>query len=86
MRRTNTMGTHYREHIIDPRAYERADGNGWTAEVYVFRKSSNKDTQFNLVGTFESREKAIEDALAVGKKKVDEGYDDSIEVQDTQGG
>lgn len=77
------MGRGYRGRIIDPRAYELADGTGWIAEVYV-AENIDADTvgsQFLLKEKFPTREAALEAALGLGKQEVDKRIRSS-EVQD----
>jgi hypothetical protein len=78
------MSEHYKRHIIDPRAYELADGTGWSAQLAIYREhgSYGTDTMFYLQQTYGSREEALNAALAAGRRKVDEGYDDSNAVND----
>jgi hypothetical protein len=59
--------------LIDPRAYELADGTGWSAEVYVAEEvgSETIDTQFLLQGRFPSREAALKAGLGVGKREIE---------------
>jgi hypothetical protein len=75
------MSIAYKKHLIDHRVYSRPVG-GWSAEAMVYREhgSFGTDSVFPALGTFDSREEAIEAAIALGKKMVDEGYDDSKAV------
>lgn len=68
------MSERYRGRWVDPRAYELADGTGWTAEVYVAEDIGRDtvDTQFFLKGAFPRREAALAAAIAAGKRAVDQ--------------
>ena len=67
------MSERYRSCWIDARAYELADGSGWSAEVYVAEDvgSDTIDTRWILKGKFPTREAALEAAAATGKHEVD---------------
>ena len=67
------MSKDYKGRIIDPRAYELADGTGWTAEVDVAENvgPSTIDTQFLLKERFPTKEAALEAAIAAGKRIVE---------------
>lgn len=60
---------------MDPRVYERGDGSGWIAEVYVAEAvgSNVVDTQYLLKETFPTEEAAMAAALAEGRRIVDGG-------------
>jgi hypothetical protein len=63
----------YKGRILDPRAFELADGTGWTAEVYLAEDVEDEtiDTQFLLKEVFPTKEAALFAALIVGKREVD---------------
>jgi len=67
------MSQGYRGRIIDPRAFEIADGSGWTSEVYVAEDVEDEtiDSQFILRAIFPTKEAALSAALAAGKREVD---------------
>lgn len=67
------MSQGYKGRILDPRAFELADGTGWTAEVYVAEDVEDEtiDTQFLLKEVFPTEEAALRAALIVGKRQVD---------------
>ncbi len=67
------MSQGYKGRILDPRAFELADGTGWTAEVYVAEDVEDEtvDTQFSLKEVFPTKEAALSAALVVGKREVD---------------
>jgi hypothetical protein len=67
------MSQAYKGRIIDPRAYEVSDGTGWVAKVTVAEDVDDEtvDTLFQLKGVFATKDKALEAALAFGKKEVD---------------
>ena len=73
------MSQHYKGRIIDPRAYELADGTGWSAQVNVAEDidSETIDTPFSLREKFHTREAALEAALAVGKRQVEKRIESS---------
>jgi hypothetical protein len=77
------MSEHYKGRIIDPRAYELADGTGWTAEVYIAEDvgADTIDTPFFLRETFVTKEAALGAGLLVGRREVDKRIRSS-EVQD----
>lgn len=68
------MSDCYRGRLVDPRAYELADGSGWSAEVYVAENvgSDTIDTRWILKGKFATREAALEAAAATGRHQVDQ--------------
>lgn len=76
------MSELYKGCWVDPRAYELSNGSGWDAEVYVAEDVGPEtiDTRYSLTGTFLTREAAIEAALNVGKRKVDE-ITDSVDSE-----
>lgn len=84
------MSERYRGCSVDPRAYELADGSGWSAEVYVAHDVGVEtvDQQWILKGKFLTREAALEVALATGKREVDKLNKDeeiqSVIEQETQ--
>lgn len=63
----------YRNHWVDPRAYELLDGTGWTAEVYVAwgEGEDTIDRQFILKGKFATPQAATTAAEGCGKRQVD---------------
>jgi hypothetical protein len=63
----------YKGRILDPRAFELADGTGWTAEVYVAEDVEGEtiDTQFLLKEAFPTKDAALSAALTIGKREVD---------------
>src|SRR5690348_123715 len=67
------MSQTYRGRILDPRAFELANGSGWTAEVYVAEgiQGETIDTQFLLKEVFPTKEAALSGALLAGKREVD---------------
>lgn len=67
------MSQHYKGRIIDPRAYELADGTGWSAQVNIAEDidSETIDTPFSLRDKFPTREAALEAAFTVGKREVE---------------
>jgi hypothetical protein len=67
------MSNRYRGHWIDPRAYELADGSGWSAEVYVAWDEGEDtiDSRFSLKEQFATRDAALDAAGQVGKRQVD---------------
>jgi len=67
------MSQKYNGRILDPRAFELADGTGWTAEVYVAEEVEDEtiDSQFLLKEVFPTKEAALSAALIVGKRQVD---------------
>lgn len=71
------MSVPYKGCLIDPRAYELADGSGWGAEVYVAEDDGGDtvDTRFVLRGVYPSKEAALEAALETGKREVDRAQD-----------
>jgi hypothetical protein len=68
------MSRLYKGRILDARAFERRDGSGWTAEVSIAEDSDDEtvDTQFSLTEAFPTQEIALNAALDLGKRKVDE--------------
>jgi hypothetical protein len=80
------MADHYKGHVIDPRVYELLDGTGWKAEMSIYREhgSFGTETMFYLQKMYASREAALTAAIAAGRRKVDEGYDDSHAVSATR--
>jgi len=82
------MSQGYKGRILDPRAFELADGAGWTAEVYVAEDVEDEtiDTQFSLKEVFPTEEAALSAALSVGKREVDKHIrsDDIHSVMDQQ--
>lgn len=76
----------YKERLIDPRAYELADGTGWTAEVYVAEDVGDEtiDTQFFIKGIFPSRDAALNAALMTGRREVDKRDIHSVIADETQ--
>lgn len=74
------MSERYKGRWIDPKVNELADGTGWTSEVYVAEDvgSETVDRQFLLKGVFQTREAALDAAVAAGKWEVDK----SIKSQD----
>jgi hypothetical protein len=82
------MSKLYKGRWIDPRAYELRDGTGWSAEVCVAEDvgSETLDTRFLLAGVFPTRASAIDAAVSVGKRKVDEAItsDDIHSVMDDE--
>jgi hypothetical protein len=73
------MSERYRGCWVDPRAYELADGSGWSAEVYVAEDvgSETIDTRWILNGKFPTREVALEAAAATGRREVDKRVKDN---------
>lgn len=67
------MSQRYKGRILDPRAFELADGTGWTAEVYVAEDVDDEtiDTQFILKEVFQTEGAALSAALVAGKREVD---------------
>jgi hypothetical protein len=67
------MSERYKNLWVDPRAYQLADGTGWTAEVYLAEDigPDTVDTQFVVKGVFQTREAALAAALAAGRGEVD---------------
>jgi hypothetical protein len=67
------MSQKYKNRILDPRAFELANGTGWTAEVYVAEdvEDETMDTQFVLKEVFPREEAAMSAALIAGKREVD---------------
>jgi hypothetical protein len=63
----------YKGRILDPRAFELADGTGWSGEVYVAEDVEDEtiDTQFLLKEVFPTKEAALSAALIVGEREVD---------------
>jgi len=76
------MSRTYKNHIIDPKAYELAEQKGWTSEVYVYREhgSFGTDSRFIAQDIHASRDEAIEAAIALAKRQVDLNYDDSLAI------
>ena len=67
------MSQGYKGRILDPRAFELANGKGWTAEVYVAEDFEGEtiDTQFLLKEVFPTEETALRAAWIMGKREVD---------------
>jgi len=67
------VSEHYKGRVIDPRAYELADGTGWTAELDIAEDvgPDTIDTRFLLKERFPTREAALEAGFAVGKREVE---------------
>jgi hypothetical protein len=77
------MSEIYKKHILSPRVAQRPSGR-WAAQILIYREHGNHgtDASFTIKGDFETKEQAIDRAIAAGKWQVDRGYDDSIAVQD----
>ena len=67
------MSQHYKRRILDPRAYELADGTGWIAKFYIAEDVGREtiDTQFSLPGKFATKEAALAAGLAAGKREIE---------------
>jgi hypothetical protein len=65
------MSREYRGCILDPRAFELADGAGWKAEVDIAEDVEHEtiDTPFFLKEVFPTKEAALSAALIVGSAK-----------------
>jgi hypothetical protein len=68
------MSEQYRGMWIDPRVFERADGSGWVAEVFIAEDDGSDivDSRFMLKPRFATEDEAIGSALATGRKIVDD--------------
>jgi hypothetical protein len=78
------MSTPYKKHLIDAKVYLRPNG-GWGAEALIYREHGSYGTEkvFAVPGTFGKKERAVDAAVILAKQKIDEGYDDSGGVEDT---
>ena len=67
------MTQRYKGRWIDPRAFELADGSGWSAEVYIAEDVGNEtiDTRYVVPGKFDTEQAALDAAIASGKRVVD---------------
>ena len=76
------MSQRYKGRWVDARAFEIADGSGWSAEVYVAENIGNEtvDTQYFVQGKFPTEQAALDAALASGKRVVDKA-EKSREIQ-----
>ena len=63
----------YRGRILDPKAYERADGSGWIAEIFVAESHGSyiEDSFYFLQLKYPNREAAMNAAVIAGKVEVD---------------
>ena len=68
------MSEQYKGMWVDPRVFQRADGPGWVAEVFIAEEDGRDvvDSRFILKPTFQTEEEAIGAALATGRKIVDD--------------
>ena len=68
------MSEQYKGMWVDARVYKRADGSGWTANVFVgeYEEEDLIFHKFPVKVLFESEEVAINRALATGRKIVDD--------------
>jgi hypothetical protein len=76
----------YKKCVLDARAHERGDGQGWVAEIYVLRLTSLGvvDNQFMLKESFPNAEAAIEAALQTGRGTVDAEIESTMEQASAQ--
>jgi len=68
------MSERYRGMWIDPKTFERTDGSGWVAEIYIAEDDGSEiiDSRFVIKPTFGTEELAIRSALATGRRIVDD--------------
>jgi hypothetical protein len=66
---------HYKGFVIEAISLERSDGGGWAARGSIEERDDLgvDDSPFEVLGTFESENAAIEAAIQFGKRGIDTG-------------
>jgi len=72
---------HHKGHTINAKTHKQTDGR-WKYELFIYREHGSYGTDARFIGqtAYDSEQQCIDAAIAVAKRKIDDGYDDSKAV------